>query len=182
MKTKTRKIAFITMFSAVNYVVFTFGKIDIPLAAGSSVAIHLANAVVVVSSLLLGPVEGGIAGAIGLSVADLLDPRYVMSAPKTFFLKFIIGYVSGTVFRKQNDDGKKSVFISAIAGLGCNVILDPVVGYLYKTYLLKIPQEAAKIILAWTSGVTLLNAVCCTGVSVLLYSALKKPFAQIYKR
>ena len=70
-------MAFIAIFAAINYVVFSYLKIDIPLAAGSSVAIHVANAIVVVSAFLLGPVEGGVAGAIGLSIADLLDPRYV---------------------------------------------------------------------------------------------------------
>ena len=74
-------MAFIAIFAAINYVVFSYLKIDIPLAAGSSVAIHVANAIVVVSAFLLGPVEGGVAGAIGLSIADLLDPRYVASAP-----------------------------------------------------------------------------------------------------
>ena len=52
-------MAFIAIFAAINYVVFSYLKIDIPLAAGSSVAIHVANAIVVVSAFLLGPVEGG---------------------------------------------------------------------------------------------------------------------------
>lgn len=90
-------MAFIAIFAAINYIVFSYLKIDIPLAAGSSVAIHVANAIVVVSAFLLGPAEGGVAGAIGLSIADLPDPRYVASAPKTFFLKFCIGYLSGKV-------------------------------------------------------------------------------------
>ena len=84
MKKNTKTLAHIAIFAALNYAVFSYGKIDIPLTGGSSVAIHVANAVVVVSALLLGPVEGGIAGAVGLSIADLLDPRYVTSAPKTF--------------------------------------------------------------------------------------------------
>ena len=54
-------MAFIAIFAAINYVVFSYLKIDIPLAAGSSVAIHVANAIVVVSAFLLGPVEGGVA-------------------------------------------------------------------------------------------------------------------------
>ena len=100
MKGNTKKLAFMAIFAAVNYVVFSYGKIDIPLAAGSSVAIHVANAIVVVSAFLLGPVEGGVAGAIGLSIADILDPRYVASAPKTFFLKFCIGFFSGNASQK----------------------------------------------------------------------------------
>lgn len=189
MKGNTKKLAFMAIFAAVNYVVFSYGKIDIPLAAGSSVAIHVANAIVVVSAFLLGPVEGGVAGAIGLSIADILDPRYVASAPKTFFLKFCIGFISGNAAQKLKlsacEDRKKAwtlSMISAAAGLGFNVIFDPIIGYLFKRYLLGINAEAASIILAWTGGVTALNAVICVFVSASLYMALRKPFDVIYQK
>lgn len=189
MKGNTKKLAFMAIFAAVNYVVFSYGKIDIPLAVSSSVAIHVANAIVVVSAFLLGPVEGGIAGAIGLSVADILDPRYVASAPKTFFLKFCIGFISGKAAQKLKlsacEDRKKAwtlSMISAAAGLGFNVIFDPIIGYLFKRYLLGINAEAASIILAWTGGVTALNAVICVFVSAALYMALRKPFEVIYQK
>lgn len=189
MKGNTKKLAFMAIFAAVNYVVFSYGKIDIPLAAGSSVAIHVANAIVVVSAFLLGPVEGGVAGAIGLSVADILDPRYVASAPKTFFLKFCIGFISGKAAQKLKlsacEDRKKAwtlSMVSAAAGLGFNVIFDPIIGYLFKRYLLGINAEAASIILAWTGGVTALNAVICVFVSAALYMALRKPFEVIYQK
>ena len=147
-------MAFIAIFAAINYVVFSYLKIDIPLAAGSSVAIHVANAIVVVSAFLLGPVEGGVAGAIGLSIADLLDPRYVASAPKTFFLKFSIGYLAGKVGQKlglnRAEDSRQAMKIAAVsaaAGLGFNVIFDPIIGYLFKRFILGINAEAAAIIL-----------------------------------
>lgn len=179
-------MAFIAIFAAVDYAIFTFAKIDIPLAADSSVAIHLANATVVLSGLLLGPIEGGIAGAIGLSIADVLDPRYITSAPKTFFLKFMIAFIAGTVAKKmglEKADNKKEktriCFISAACGLGFNVIFDPIIGYLFKKYILQVGAEAASIILAWTGGVTAFNAVICLFVSVALYMALYKPFQNI---
>ena len=182
-------MAFIAIFAAIKYIVFSYLKIDIPLAAGSSVAIHVANAIVVVSAFLLGPAEGGVAGAIGLSIADLLDPRYVASAPKTFFLKFCIGYLSGKVGQKlglaQAADSRQAAQIAAIsaaAGLGFNVVFDPIIGYLFKRFILGINAEAAAIILTWTGGVTAFNAVICVFVSVFLYMALRKPFASIYGR
>ncbi|WP_270190759.1 ECF transporter S component [Holdemania filiformis] len=189
MTKRTRTMAFIAIFAAINYVVFSYLKIDIPLAAGSSVAIHVANAIVVVSAFLLGPVEGGVAGAIGLSIADLLDPRYVASAPKTFFLKFCIGYLAGKVGQKlglnRAEDSRQAMKIAAVsaaAGLGFNVIFDPIIGYLFKRFILGINAEAAAIILTWTGGVTAFNAVICVFVSVALYMTLRKPFASIYGR
>ncbi|MBR4462465.1 MAG: ECF transporter S component [Erysipelotrichaceae bacterium] len=183
MNNKTRKLVYAAMFAVINYVAFTYGKITIPITAGTSTAIHIANAVVVLSSWFLGPVYGGLAGAIGLSIADLIDPRYITSAPKTFILKFMIGFIAGTVARKlglqqktERKDIIKAAAISAVAGLGFNVIFDPIVGYLYRQYILGIPQEAAKIIATWVAGATAINAVVCVFVAVILYLALYKTF------
>ncbi len=188
MKNTTKKMAFIAIFAAVNFVTFSYGKIDIPLAAGTNIAIHVANAIVVVSSLLLGPIEGGLAGGIGLAIADLLDPKYVVSAPKTFILKFLIGFIAGTVAKKMklqaaNDlECHRIVIISSIAGLGFNVLANPVVSYIYQKYILRVGSDAAKIIIGWTSGVTLFNAVICVFVAYILYMSLRKPFNSIYRK
>ena len=176
------------MFIAVNYVAFAYGKINIQITPGQSTAIHIANAVVVLSSWLLGPVYGGLAGAIGLSLADLMDPRYITSAPKTFIMKFMIGFIAGMIARKMNlkdKDDKKEIIklttISSVAGLGFNVIVDPVFGYLYKQYVLGMSQEIASIVMSWSRSITAINAVICVFVAVILYLSLYKPFRTIFK-
>ena len=180
---KTRKLVFTAMFAVINYIAFTYGKITIPVTAGTSTAIHIANAVVVLSSLFLGPFYGGLSGAIGLSLADLLDPRYITSAPKTFILKFMIGLISGLVAEKmqlKKQTEKKQIIkitaIASLAGLGFNVLADPIVGYLYRKYLLGIQQDAAKIIATWVAGASAINAAACVVISVILYLALYKSF------
>ena len=180
---KTRKLVFTAMFAVINYVAFTYGKITIPVTAGTSTAIHIANAVVVLSAWFLGPIYGGLSGAVGLSIADVFDPRYITSAPKTFLLKFLIGFIAGTLadrFHLREKEERKEIIsitaISAAAALGFNVIADPIVGYFYRKYLLGIPQEAAKIIATWVAGSTAINAVVCTIISVILYLALYKSF------
>ena len=180
---KTRKLVFTAMFAVINYVAFTYGKITIPVTAGTSTAIHIANAVVVLSAWFLGPIYGGLSGAVGLSIADVFDPRYITSAPKTFLLKFLIGFIAGTLanrFRLREKEERKEIIsitaISAAAALGFNVVADPIVGYFYRKYLLGIPQEAAKIIATWVAGSTAINAVVCTIISVILYLALYKSF------
>ncbi len=180
---KTRKLVFTAMFAVINYVAFTYGKITIPVTAGTSTAIHIANAVVVLSAWFLGPIYGGLSGAVGLSIADVFDPRYITSAPKTFLLKFLIGFIAGTLanrFHLREKEERKEIIsitaISAAAALGFNVVADPIVGYFYRKYLLGIPQEAAKIIATWVAGSTAINAVVCTIISVILYLALYKSF------
>ena len=185
-RTRIRRLSFMVLFAAVCFVVFTYGKISIPLPSGNAVAIHAANAAVVLSAWLIGPVPGGIAGAVGLAVADLLDPLYVLTVPKTFFLKFMIGYISGKTAEKrglkETEDPKKIrkiTLISAVCGLGFNVIAEPVAGYLYRRYILGTTAEAASILSSWLGGVTLLNAVICTIIAVLLYRLLYRQYRRI---
>ena len=149
---KVYKIVITGLMAALCYVAFTFLKIPIPTFGGDMVALHIGNAFCVLAALLLGGGYGGIAGALGMTIADLLDPAYVTSAPKTFLLKFCIGLIAGLVAHKiahiTQDHDSKYVFkwslIASIAGLGFNVIMDPIVGYFYKNYILGVESSAAK--------------------------------------
>ena len=89
MNSRSRNIVFTAMFAVINYIAFTYGKITIPIGAGTSTAIHIANAIVVLSAWFLGPVYGGLSGAIGLTIADLLDPVYITSAPKDLLAEIL---------------------------------------------------------------------------------------------
>ena len=137
---QVNKVVLTGLMAALCYVAFTFLKIPIPTPAGGMTALHIGNAFCVLAALILGGFYGGLAGAIGMTIADLMDPAYVVSAPKTFFLKLMIGLIAGFVAHRiariteDHDRGyvlRWSV-IASIAGLGFNVIADPVVGYLYK--------------------------------------------------
>ena len=74
---------------ALSYVVFTFLQIKIALPGGDATSLHLGNAVCVLGALLIGGVYGGLGGAIGMTIGDLLDPVYIIYAPKTFLFKIL---------------------------------------------------------------------------------------------
>ena len=181
MKNQTAlKIAFTGLLAALSYVVFTFLQIKIPLPGGDATSIHLGNAVCVLGALLIGGFYGGLGGAIGMTIGDLLDPVYIVYAPKTFLLKLCIGLITGLVAHKiahiSESTDKKYIFkwslISSIAGLGFNVIFDPLVGYFYKQYILGQPQEMASVLAKWSTATTFVNAVASTILVVILYNAL----------
>lgn len=175
------KLTVTGLMAALCYVAFTYIQIPIPVPGGDTVALHIGNAFCVLAALLLGGVYGGLAGSIGMTIADLLNPAYVTSAPKTFILKFLIGLIAGFVAHKiahiTEDHSKKYVFkwslIASICGLGFNVIADPIFGYFYKNYFLGVPSPAAKIMSTWAGGVTAINAVVGTIVVVIVYNALR---------
>ncbi len=186
MNQKIRLYTLTVMFAAVNYVAFAYGKISIPTSPTTSTAIHIANAVVMLSAFILGPVYGGLSGAIGLSIADFMDPRYILSAPKTFLMKFAIGFIAGTIARKMSLKEKEETkeinritLTASVAAMAFNVIVDPVFGFLYKKYILRLSIEAASILLAWSAGVTFLNAVICVIIAVVLYRPLHSHVREI---
>lgn len=178
---KVYKTVITGLMAALCYVAFTFLKIPIPTFGGDMVALHIGNAFCVLAALLLGGGYGGVAGALGMTVADIIDPAYVTSAPKTFILKLCIGLVSGFVAHRighiTEDHDSRYVFkwtlLASIAGLGFNVIMDPIVGYFYKQYVLGVEATAATIMSTWAAGVTFINAVAGTIVVVVVYMALR---------
>ena len=95
---KLKKMVMAALFAALCYIGFAYFKIDIPVGAEKT-AFHLGNVFCVLAALLLGGFWGGMAGAVGMTIADLTS-GYVTSAPKTFLLKLCIGLIVGLVAHK----------------------------------------------------------------------------------
>lgn len=175
------KLAQTAILAALCYVTFTYLQIKIPMPGGDATSIHIGNAFCVLGALLLGGWYGGLAGAIGMTFADIMDPIYITGAPKTFVLKLCIGLIVGLVAHKaakinESTDKKyvlKWSIIASIAGLGFNVIADPVVGYFYKQYILGQPQQMAEVLAKWSTATTFVNAVVSTILVAFLYNAVR---------
>ena len=188
MKTNSpvMKIAQTALFAALCYVIFTYLQIKIPMPGGDATSIHLGNAFCVLAALLLGGWCGGLAGAIGMGIADVMDPIYITGAPKTFILKLCIGLITGLVAHKiakiNESTDKKYIFkwslLASVAGLAFNVIADPIVGYFYKQYILGQPQQMAEVLAKWSAAATFVNAILSTIVVVIIYNALRPALAK----
>lgn len=175
------KLAQTALLAALCFVSFTFLQIKIPMPGGDATSLHIGNAFCVLAALLLGGVYGGLAGAVGMTIADILDPIYIVGAPKTFVLKLCIGLIVGLVAHKiakiNESTDKKYIFrwsvIASVAGLGFNVIADPLAGYFYKQYVLGQPQEMAEVLAKWSTATTFVNAVVSTVLVAVLYNVLR---------
>ena len=176
---KVYKLTLTALMAALSYVVFTFLQIKIALPGGDATSLHLGNAVCVLGALLLGGVYGGIGGAIGMTIGDLLDPIYIVYAPKTFILKLCIGLIAGFVAHRLGKIDRSTdknhilgfTIAAAVAGLLFNVIADPLIGYYYKLWI--IGKPAAELTLAWNIAATSINAVTSTIASVVIYMAVR---------
>lgn len=174
-----KELSMIGVMAALSLVAYLYFRI--PFYGGSS--FHLGNTFTALTALLLDGVSGGLAGAIGLSLADILagDPGYAVT---TFILKFIIGITSGAVAHKvfhlkeqKPGDGKAAyvakVTASAGAGLLLNVITDPLLGYFRNVYIFGQEYTVAQALSKIAGGVTFVNSVVSTVVVVVLYLALQ---------
>ena len=192
------KIAMTGLLAALSYVAFTFLQIKIMLPGGDATSFHLGNTICVLGALLAGTMSGSLGGAIGMTIGDLLDPVYVIYAPKTFLLKMLIGLIAGGIahgighinniaggiahgighINQQKDRGKilRLAVIASVCGLGFNVIADPLLGYVYKVLI--IGQPAAQVALTWNFITTGSNAVISAVAAVILYMALRPVFAK----
>ena len=175
---KVFKLVITALMSALCYVVFTLIQIKIPTPAGYT-SFHLGNVFCVLAALLIDGVSGGFAGAIGMGIADLMDPAYVITTPKTIILKFLIGYITGTlahnVFKiKEKENPKKEVVISIIGGMLFNVIAEPIFSYIYYSLVLGNIDKAASYLTLTKWITTSTNAVLTIIIASLLYFPLKK--------
>ena len=177
-KFTVQRISLVGVMAALSFVAYEFFRI--PFAGGSS--FHLGNTFTALTAMLLDGVSGGLAGAIGLALADVIagDPGYAFT---TFILKFIIGVVCGVtahrlVHLRQQRQGSKGrylamVTVSAFSGLLVNVFTDPLVGYYRDRYIFGQPVEVATVFIKITGGVTLVNSLLSTVCAVVLYLALE---------
>ena len=178
---RTKKLIQTALLAALCFVSFTFLQIKIPLPGGDASSLHIGNAFCVLASLLLGGLYGGLAGAIGMTIADILDPVYIIVAPKTFLLKLCIGLITGLIAHNyakiSESNDKKYIFkwsiIAAVGGLAFNVVADPVVGYFYKQYILVQPQEAASILAKLSTVTTFVNSVVSVILVTFIYNVLR---------
>lgn len=178
-KENVRRLAQAGLLAALCYIGFAFFKIDITVGPEKT-AFHFGNVFCVLAALLLGGYWGGLAGAIGMTIADLTT-AYVTSAPKTFLLKLCIGLIVGLVahkiFKLSRAHSARYVtgvtILSCACGMAFNVIADPLVGYFYKMYLLGVPQDISAALAKMSTITTGVNAIIAVVAASVFYIALR---------
>ncbi len=179
---KTHKIAYAGLMAALCYV----GYAVFPAISATGTKVHIGNAFVVLGALLLGGWYGGLAGAIGLSLADILG-GYVESSPRTFICKLLIGLIVGLIahkFAHLSDDGIKKSYVikwtifATLGGLLFNCVFEPSLKYVWYTLLTpnaEKAQSAINALMAITTYATLVNALINSVIAIIIYLALRGP-------
>ena len=173
-KNNVKTLSFMAMFSALCFV-GTF--IHIPINVGSSTTmIHLGNIFLLVGSLYLGGIKGGLSAAVGMTIFDLTN-GYATYAPSTFILKFLMAFVCGSVYTNLKDKNMNKNLVLLIA-LTCggltNIILDPIVTAYMRKWIFGLNQGGTNLIILYESFATVINAVIAISFSFVIYKTLEK--------
>ena len=160
------ELALTGVMAALSLVAYLFFRI--PFYGGSS--FHLGNTFTALTALLLDGVSGGLAGAIGLALADILagDPGYGITC----------GAVAHKVFKLRDRNPHEKgylvkVIVAAGSGLFLNVLTDPFLGYFRNVFIFGQEYTVAQALSKIAGGVTLVNSVASTVCVVILYLALR---------
>ncbi|GAY77127.1 substrate-specific component PdxU of predicted pyridoxine ECF transporter [Sporolactobacillus inulinus] len=167
-----RDIVLVALFAAVTYLGISALRIPLPAAVGAPF-IHFGNSLLVLSVLLLGGFRGGLAGAIGLGLFDLLN-GYASTAPVTVILAFLVAaIVSGAFTLLKHQDSPLNIFILALVAGVSKIALEFLHGLIEKLLLGSAFTPA--VVAAFTSlPATAINAISTVIIVTVLYFPLKR--------
>ena len=165
----TYTITGIGVMAAVVYVITFF---RFPLFESK---VHFANAMCLLSGLLLGPVPGGLAAGLGSGLYDLLSGGYgPLEALITFVSKFLMAYVCALVAGsgRKTEPKLERVYISGIIGALTYVALYMLKSLIYALYVNVIPIDALGVKMVGKLVPSLLNAAVAIIATPIFYHAV----------
>lgn len=132
MKQNTKKWVMAGLFAALT----TIGTMIIQVPTPTKGYIHVGDTLVYLGGILLGPVYGALAAALGSLLADVFS-SYVIYAVPTFVIKGLDALLVGLVYRRlsrgQENWLVKGIFFSIAVLVGSAVMVGGY--YLFEAYL-----------------------------------------------
>lgn len=166
----TTKIVFIAMLAALVYVVTMF---RFPLL-GSKV--HLANAVCLLSGLLMGPAAGGFAAGLGSALNDALYGGYdFIQCVITFVSKFAMAWVCARIAFSGGREAKSHGWNIAASVIGAltYVVLYMLKTFVYQKFVYGYPADAVLLTMGSKLPGSLINALAAMVVAPIFYTGLR---------
>lgn len=164
-----QKIVYIAVLAALVCVVTFF---RFPLL-GSKV--HFANAMCLLSGLLMGPAAGGLAAGFGSALYDALFGGYgFLDCAITFVSKFLMAWVCAKIAFALGKEAKNHSqnIVACVVGALTYVALYMLKTFLMQTIVAQSPLETALITMAGKLPASLINAVAAMIAAPILYAAL----------
>ena len=165
----TTKLVFIAMLAALVYVVTLF---RFPLLGTK---VHLANAVCLLSGLLMGPAAGGVAAGLGSALYDLMAGGYdFIQCMITFVSKFAMAWVCAKIAFSHGAEARfhGRNIAACIIGALTYVALYMLKTFVYQMFVYGYPMETVLLTMGSKLPASLINAVAAMVAAPILYTAL----------
>lgn len=168
--TATKMIVLSGLFIALSYLGTMF-NITFNVGAAKTM-IHFGNVFCLLGALVLGGRNGGVAASLGMGLFDLTN-GWVLYAPSTFILKFLIALIAGTTFVNLKIANQKlRVVIACGSGMLFNLIFSPIASYLTTRFIIGTTSDFASLFAAYESIAVVINAVMATMIAAIMYTFL----------
>lgn len=122
---KIRKMTTTALFMAFTCIATMIIKLPTP---GTGGYVHLGDAFVILSGILLGPAFGAIAGGIGSAFADLLG-GYFVYVPVTLIVKALMAAGAGLIYHRFAKNIHKPFIRCLLCGIYATILV--AAGYLF---------------------------------------------------
>ena len=169
-KCSLSKIVYIGVLAALVCVVTFF---RFPLL-GSKV--HFANAMCLLSGLLMGPVPGGLAAGFGSALYDALFGGYgLLDCAVTFVSKFLMAWVCAKIAFAGDEEAKRPGWniAASIIGALTYVCLYMLKTFAFQKFLYGYPADTVLATMLSKLPASLINAVAAMIAAPILYTALR---------
>ncbi len=175
-----RNITMVGVLAACVFVLTKFISIPIPTPLGKT-ALSLGNAMCILSSLLFGPIIGGLSSGFGNALVDLTDPAWASEFYITFINKFLMAYVAGLVMRHFSLGSEKfRVCLAGLCGAVTYTLLYVVKNILFNVFRGFTWSVAVIETLTTKLPVSLVNGVLAVICATLLFFALRGPLRKAH--
>ncbi len=178
-RTSAYRLAFVGVMAALVYVVTMF---RFPLL-GSKV--HFANAMCLLSGLLLGGGYGGMAAGLGSALYDLLAGGYdPLQAGITFVSKFAMAWVcalaAGTASTEKQ--GLLRNYFACALGAATYIALYMLKTWIFKGFVTPVPAGTLGAVMISKLIPSLLNGAVAVAVTPLVFQAMRPILVPILRK
>lgn len=137
--------------------------------------VHFANAMCLLSGLLLGPAAGGLAAGLGSALYDALLGGYgVVDCAVTFVTKFAMAWICARIAfagGRQADHPGRNI-TACVVGAFSYVGLYMLKTFLFQRFLYGFPADAVGVTMLSKLPASLINAAAAMAAAPILYAAL----------
>ena len=137
--------------------------------------IHFANALCLLSGLLMGPLAGGLAAGLGSTLYDALFGGYdPLNCAVTFVTKFLMAWFCARIAFSGGKEGESHsrTIAACVAGALSYVAMYMLKTFVFQMFIYGYPMETAAVTMGSKLPASLLNAAAAMAAAPVLYTAL----------